>query len=102
MSICDNHYGSQCNFSCAIGYRLNGSSTVTCVAPSNQHPGVWNSTIPRCEGKLENATFFQLKLKWSDANSSNKAIPMPLHSGLFYTRMAPNHNRHRYHYTMFL
>ena len=53
MSSCDNHYGAQCNFSCAIGYRLNGSSTVTCAAPGNQHPGVWNNTIPTCEGKQE-------------------------------------------------
>ncbi|KAL9960475.1 hypothetical protein ACROYT_G033940 [Oculina patagonica] len=53
MSSCDNHYGSKCNFSCTIGHRLNGSSTVTCVAPGNQHPGVWNNTIPTCEGKLE-------------------------------------------------
>ena len=53
MSSCDNHYGANCNFSCAIGYRLNGSSTVTCVAPGNQQPGVWNSTVPKCEGKLE-------------------------------------------------
>ena len=54
MSSCDDHYGTQCNFSCAIGYRLNGSSAITCVAPGNQHPGVWNNTIPRCEGKFEN------------------------------------------------
>ena len=52
MSSCANHYGAKCNFSCSIGYRLNGSSTVTCVAPGNQHPGEWNSTIPTCEGKL--------------------------------------------------
>ena len=50
MSSCGNHYGAQCNFSCAIGYRLNGSSEVTCVAPGNQHPGVWNDTLPTCEG----------------------------------------------------
>ena len=62
MSSCDNHYGAKCNFSCAIGYRLNGSSTVTCVAPGNQHPGVWNSTIPICKGKLENVASFKLKL----------------------------------------
>ncbi|XP_078343383.1 E-selectin-like [Oculina patagonica] len=49
MSSCGNHYGSKCNFSCTIGYRLNGSSAVTCVAPGNQHPGVWNNTIPTCE-----------------------------------------------------
>ena len=71
MSTCGNHYGAQCNFSCAIGYRLNGSSTVTCVAPGNQHPGVWNNTIPTCEGKLENVTSFKIKLKWSEANSPN-------------------------------
>ena len=53
MSNCANHFGTQCNFSCAIGYRLNGSSIVTCVAPGNQHPGVWNNTIPTCEGKQE-------------------------------------------------
>ncbi len=53
MSNCGNHYGAQCNFSCTIGYRLNGSSAVTCVGPGNQHPGVWNNTIPTCEGKLK-------------------------------------------------
>ncbi len=51
MSSCDNNYGAECNFSCTIGHRLNGSSTVTCIAPGNQHPGVWNNTIPTCEGK---------------------------------------------------
>ena len=76
-SSCDNHYGAQCNFSCAIGYRLNGSSTVTCVAPGNQHPGVWNSSIPTCEGKLENVTIFKLKLKWSAANSPDTIILIP-------------------------
>ncbi|XP_078342997.1 P-selectin-like [Oculina patagonica] len=49
MSSCDNHYGSQCNFSCTIGHRLNGSSTVTCVAPGNKYPGLWNNSIPTCE-----------------------------------------------------
>ena len=53
MSSCGNHYGAQCNFSCAIGYRLNDTSPVTCVAPSNQHPGVWNNTLPTCEGFYE-------------------------------------------------
>ena len=33
MGSCDNHYGAQCNFSCAIGYRLNGSSTESRVLP---------------------------------------------------------------------
>ncbi len=52
MSSCDNHYGSKCNFSCMIGYGLNGTSAVTCVSPGNQHPGVWNNTIPTCEGNV--------------------------------------------------
>ena len=63
MSSCDNPYGAQYNFSWAIGYRLNGSSTVTCVAPGNQHPGVWNNTIPTCKGKLETATFLNITFK---------------------------------------
>ena len=58
MSSCDNHYGAECTFSCSIGHRLNGSSEVTCVAPGNQKPGIWNNTIPTCEGKLE--TFIRL------------------------------------------
>ena len=75
MSSCDNHYGAKCNFSCAIGYRLNGSSTVTCVAPGNQHPGVWNSTIPICEGKLENVQSFKLKLNGLKQNYSTHLYP---------------------------
>jgi len=85
MSSCDNHYEAECNFSCSIGYRLNGSSTVTCVAPGNQHPGVWNNTMPICEGKLENLTSFKVNLKWSDASALNKTIAMPLYSDLFIT-----------------
>ena len=50
MSSCGNQYEAQCNFSCAIGYRLNGSSEVACVAPGNRHPGVWNNSLPTCEG----------------------------------------------------
>ena len=53
ISICDNLYGSKCNFSCPIGYRLNGSSAVTCVASDNQQYGMWNNAIPKCEGRLE-------------------------------------------------
>ena len=49
MSSCGNHYGAECTFSCTIGHRLNGSSSVTCVAPGNKHPGVWNNVIPTCE-----------------------------------------------------
>ena len=50
MDSCGDHYGSKCNFSCSVGYRLNGSSTVTCNAPSNSPPGVWDSPIPVCQG----------------------------------------------------
>ncbi|XP_022793576.1 P-selectin-like [Stylophora pistillata] len=46
---CGNQHGTKCNFSCPIGYRLNGSSVITCVAPGNQHPGVWNDSVPTCE-----------------------------------------------------
>ena len=86
MSSCDNHYGAQCNFSCATGYRLDGSSKVSCVAPGNQHPGVWNNTLPICEGKVENVTSIKLKLKWSQTNSYTTTIPMPLYSGLLHNR----------------
>ncbi|XP_078384823.1 uncharacterized protein LOC144667307 [Oculina patagonica] len=64
MSSCDNHYGAECNFSCAIGHRLNGSSTVTCVAPGDQHPGMWNKAIPTCEASLttmEESVLLQVK-----------------------------------------
>ena len=50
MDSCGDHYGSKCNFSCSVGYRLNGSSTVTCNAPGNSPPGVWDSPIPVCHG----------------------------------------------------
>ena len=50
MDSCGDHYGSKCNFSCSVGYRLNGSSTVTCNAPGNSPPGVWDSPIPVCQG----------------------------------------------------
>jgi len=50
MSCSGNHFGAQCNFSCAIGHRLNGSSTVTCVAPGNRPPGVWDNPLPSCQG----------------------------------------------------
>ena len=52
ISNCGNHYGSKCNFSCAIGYRLNGSSAVTCVAPGNRPPGFWSNPMPVCHGRF--------------------------------------------------
>ena len=53
MSSCGNHFGAQCNFTCATGHLLNGSSTVTCVAPGNRPPGVWNNPLPICQGITE-------------------------------------------------
>ena len=50
MDSCGDHYGSKCNFSWSVGYRLNGSSTVTFNAPGNSPPGVWDSPIPVCQG----------------------------------------------------
>ena len=51
MSSCGNHYGEMCHFSCAIGYRMNGSSTVTCMARDNSPPGFWDNPPPICQGK---------------------------------------------------
>ena len=69
MGYCGNHFGAKCNFSCTIGYRLNGSSTVTCVAPGDRPPGSWDSPLPSCDGRLcmiyslcNQANFFQLIL----------------------------------------
>ena len=50
MSNCGNYFGAQCNFTCARGHRLNGSSTVTCVALGNRPPGVWDNSLPSCQG----------------------------------------------------
>lgn len=50
MSYCGNHFGAKCNFSCRIGYRLNGSSTVSCAASGNKPPGYWDNPLPSCEG----------------------------------------------------
>lgn len=49
MSSCGNHYGARCEFSCASGYRLNGSSDVTCVTPDDRPPSVWDNPIPTCQ-----------------------------------------------------
>lgn len=50
MSRCGSYFGAHCNFTCASGYRLNGSSAVTCVAPSNKPPGYWDNPLPTCQG----------------------------------------------------
>lgn len=51
MGSCGNHYGARCEFSCANGYRLNGSSDVTCVAKGDKPPGVWDNPVPSCKGR---------------------------------------------------
>ncbi|KAL9960532.1 hypothetical protein ACROYT_G034004 [Oculina patagonica] len=82
MSSCDNHYGSNCNFSCTIGYRLNGSSTVTCVAPGNQHPGVWNNTIPTCEAHAFKETLFVFFLPYPKLSLVQHCLHRPIACGM--------------------
>lgn len=45
--------GNGAFFSCASGYKLNGSSSLLCVEDSNPTDTVaeWNSMIPDCKGK---------------------------------------------------
>ena len=50
MSSCGYNFGAQCNFSCPTGYRLNGSSSLKCVAQSDSPPGVWDNRLPTCHG----------------------------------------------------
>ena len=65
MGSCGNHYGSKCNFSCAVGYRLNGSSTVTCVAPGKRPPGFWENPVPSCQGRFTKGYILFLKINIS-------------------------------------
>ena len=51
MNSCGNYYGARCEFSCANGYRLNGSSDVTCVAPGDRPPGIWDNPVPSCQSR---------------------------------------------------
>ena len=51
MSSCGNYYGARCEFSCASGYRLYGSSDVTCVAPGKRPPGIWDHPVPSCPSR---------------------------------------------------
>ena len=51
MNNCSYHYGSKCSFACAVGYQLNGSSTVTCDAPRERPPGAWDNPVPICQGR---------------------------------------------------
>lgn len=50
MSSCGYNFGAQCNFSCPTSYRLNGSSSLKCVAQSDSPPGVWDNRLPTCYG----------------------------------------------------
>lgn len=74
-SSCGSHFGVQCKFSCMIGYRLNGSSTVTCVAPGSRPPGSWDNPLPICQGKL---------YRWQ--LSYNQAIPFIFTLGIMLNR----------------
>ena len=49
MTSCGNHYGAMCHFSCSVGHRMHGSSTVTCSASGNQPPGFWDNPLPTCQ-----------------------------------------------------
>ena len=64
MTSCGNHYGAMCNFSCVIGYRMNGSSKVTCSASGNKPQGFWDNPLPTCQGwfsmKYANVVFLYL------------------------------------------
>lgn len=39
-------YGSKCNFNCEEGYRLQGTSEISCTKT-----GEWSHKSPRCEGR---------------------------------------------------
>lgn len=61
MSSCGSYFGAHCNFTCAVGYRLNGSSTVTCVTRGNNPPGYWDNPLPSCQGtEKKNINFVDL------------------------------------------
>ena len=83
LSSCGNHYGSKCNFSCAIGYRLNGSSTVTCVAPGNRPPGFWDNPVPLCQGKFTKRYILFLNL-YSINEKPLGIIPVNGNTTLFF------------------
>ena len=77
ISSCGNYYGARCEFSCANGYRLNGSSDVTCVAPGNRPPGIWDNPVPSCQSRwpstryLITHLFYRLKEVAEKKHSSN-------------------------------
>lgn len=45
---CDNIYGSKCTMGCDNGYRLDGSSSTTCVAKPGHLTGRWDQDFPVC------------------------------------------------------
>ena len=40
--------GSVCSFSCNKGFKLEGSSTISCGLTKNRKEAKWNSTMPTC------------------------------------------------------
>lgn len=56
MSYRGNQFGTNYNFSCTIGYRLNGPSTVSCFAYGNKPSGGWDNPLPSCEGTRKKQT----------------------------------------------
>ena len=46
----------------SIGYHPIGSTTVTCVAPSKEHPGVWKDKISTCKGKLYQTSKYKVPI----------------------------------------
>ncbi|PFX24406.1 sushi, von Willebrand factor type A, EGF and pentraxin domain-containing protein 1-like isoform X3 [Stylophora pistillata] len=49
VNDCGHHNGAHCLFSCAVGYRLRGSSTSKCIAPDERSSGIWSNPPPSCE-----------------------------------------------------
>ena len=54
---CDNIYGSKCTMGCDNGYRLDGSSSTTCVAKPGHLTGRWDQDFPVCRGKLRKSQY---------------------------------------------
>ena len=48
----DNKFGSDCSFTCDVGYKLNHTDNLQCVETGTVI-GRWNNKEPVCEGKVE-------------------------------------------------